>query len=83
MQQSASGQRQWAEQTPLGDHPSADQVIDVAVEYTFPASDAIAIGAGVHAAEKEQRQNIGKPAIRQRPAKPGAHEFNWPTGHGR
>jgi hypothetical protein len=32
-----------AEQPPLGDHPDYDEILDVAVEYTFPCSDPIAV----------------------------------------
>ena len=31
------------EQTPLGAHPSYDDVLDVAVQYTFPCSDPISV----------------------------------------
>jgi hypothetical protein len=31
------------EQPPLGEHPSYDDVLDVAVQYTFPCSDPIAV----------------------------------------
>ena len=31
------------EQEPLGPSPSYDDVLDVAVEYTFPASDPVAV----------------------------------------
>jgi hypothetical protein len=31
------------EQAPLGPHPTYDDVLDVAVEYTFPASDPVAV----------------------------------------
>jgi predicted component of type VI protein secretion system len=31
------------EQAPLGPTPSYDEVLDVAVEYTFPASDPLAV----------------------------------------
>ncbi len=31
------------EQAPLGPRPSYDEVLDTAVEYTFPASDPIAV----------------------------------------
>jgi hypothetical protein len=31
------------EQEPLGSSPSYDEVLDVAVEYTFPASDPVAV----------------------------------------
>jgi hypothetical protein len=33
------------EQTPLGPHPTYDDVLDVAVAYTFPCSDPIAVDA--------------------------------------
>lgn len=33
------------EQPPLGSSPSYDEVLDVAVEYTFPASDPVAVDA--------------------------------------
>jgi hypothetical protein len=32
-----------AQQAPLGDHPDYDDVLDVAVQYTFPCSDPIAV----------------------------------------
>jgi hypothetical protein len=31
------------EQAPLGEHPSYDDVLDVAVQYTFPCSDPISV----------------------------------------
>ncbi|HYF44356.1 MAG TPA: hypothetical protein VEA35_18170 [Ramlibacter sp.] len=31
------------EQAPLGPAPTYDEVLDVAVEYTFPASDPVAV----------------------------------------
>lgn len=31
------------QQEPLGDHPNYDDVLDVAVQYTFPCSDPIAV----------------------------------------
>jgi hypothetical protein len=34
-----------AEQAPLGEHPSYDELLDTAVDYTFPCSDPIAAGA--------------------------------------
>ena len=37
--------RERNEQLPLGPHPSYDDVLDVAVQYTFPASDPIAVDA--------------------------------------
>ena len=35
--------RERNEQAPLGPSPSYDEVLDVAVEYTFPASDPVAV----------------------------------------
>ena len=35
-------------QAPLGSEPSYDDVLDVAVQYTFPASDPIAIEVAYH-----------------------------------
>lgn len=32
------------EQAPLGTAPSYDELLDVAVQYTFPCSDPIAVG---------------------------------------
>lgn len=40
-------------QAPLGPDPSYDDVLDVAVQYTFPASDPIAVQAAPHAAREE------------------------------
>jgi hypothetical protein len=58
---------------PLGPHPSSEKVLDVAVQYTFPASDPTAVGASVHAAEEE-----GEPAP-VRPAAPIQRgDFEWP-----
>lgn len=31
------------EVAPLGDHPDYDELLDVAVEYTFPCSDPISV----------------------------------------
>jgi hypothetical protein len=31
------------EQAPLGEHPSYDDVLDMAVQYTFPCSDPISV----------------------------------------
>jgi hypothetical protein len=39
---------------PLGKHPSSEEILDTAVDYTFPASDPTAIGAGIHAADDEE-----------------------------
>ena len=38
---------------PLGEAPSEDRLLDIALEYTFPASDPIAVDC--HAAETERR----------------------------
>jgi hypothetical protein len=35
--------RERNEQEPLGSAPTYDEVLDVAVEYTFPASDPVAV----------------------------------------
>jgi hypothetical protein len=62
---------------PLGSHPSSDQVLDAAVQYTFPASDPTAVGASIHAAEEEDG---GRPP---RPAAPAStSDFPWPRGPG-
>jgi hypothetical protein len=34
-----------AEQAPLGSQPSYDDLLDTAIDYTFPCSDPIAAGA--------------------------------------
>lgn len=46
-------------QAPLGAQPSYDAVLDLAVEYTFPASDPVAVGSTCQ-------------AIADRDAQPGA-----------
>jgi hypothetical protein len=49
--------RERNEQAPLGDHPSYDEVLDVAVQYTFPCSDPIAVEACcADAAARQQRE---------------------------
>jgi len=35
-------------QSPLGPHPAYDELLDLAIEYTFPASDPIAVGECCH-----------------------------------
>ena len=35
--------RERNEQAPLGEHPTYDDLLDVAVQYTFPCSDPIAV----------------------------------------
>ena len=66
------------EQAPLGSHPSSDEVLDVAVEETFPASDPPAIGASVRAARNETSEVV-QPAPKPRTQDP----FPWPRGPGR
>ena len=39
------------QQAPLGEHPGYDDVLDVAVQYTFPCSDPIAVDADAVAAD--------------------------------
>lgn len=41
-------------QEPLGPQPSYDDVLDVAVQYTFPASDPIAVQSSVRHPEREE-----------------------------
>jgi hypothetical protein len=50
--------RERNEQLPLGEHPTYDDVLDVAVEYTFPCSDPIAVGprAVAEAAASKEKQ---------------------------
>jgi len=62
------------EQAPLGSHPSSDEVLDVAVEDTFPASDPLAVGAGVRAARTEPKEAVPRPASRSE------DPFPWPRG---
>ncbi|HYD77241.1 hypothetical protein [Ramlibacter sp.] len=37
------------EQAPLGPQPSYDEVLDTAVEYTFPASDPVSVDSACNA----------------------------------
>ena len=47
-------------QAPLGPEPSYDDVLDVAVQYTFPASDPISVQETVnHKPERDQGQPKG------------------------
>jgi hypothetical protein len=41
-------------QAPLGEHPSYDDLLDVAVQYTFPCSDPIAVQSDASA--RQQRE---------------------------
>jgi hypothetical protein len=58
------------EQWPLGPHPSSDDVLDVAVEYTFPASDPIAAGCAEELArrERERKARETRTGRRDRPS---------------
>jgi predicted component of type VI protein secretion system len=50
------------EQAPLGPHPSYDEVLDVAVEYTFPASDPVAVESSCKDADRrEDRERRAQP----------------------
>lgn len=49
------------EQWPLGPHPSSEDVLDVAVEYTFPASDPIAAGCAEELARRERERKAHEP----------------------
>ncbi|HXC37947.1 MAG TPA: hypothetical protein VN667_03300 [Burkholderiales bacterium] len=63
------------EQAPLGSHPSSEELLDAAVEETFPASDPPAIGAGVRAAKKEPDEVVPQPS------QAGSRDpFPWPRG---
>jgi len=62
------------EQAPLGSHPSSDEVLDVAVEETFPASDPTAVEAGVRAARAEPKEAAPSPAPHSQ------DPFPWPRG---
>lgn len=48
------------EQAPLGEHPSYDDVLDVAVQYTFPCSDPIAVDACCADAAARQEREEGR-----------------------
>jgi hypothetical protein len=43
------------EQEPLGPQPTYDEVLDVAVQYTFPASDPVAVQSACHDVEARER----------------------------
>ena len=42
------------QQEPLGSQPSYDDVLDVAVQYTFPCSDPIAVECSSHDPERDE-----------------------------
>ena len=46
--------RERNEQAPLGPEPSYDEVVDVGVEYTFPASAPVAVESSAHEAERRE-----------------------------
>jgi hypothetical protein len=48
--------RRPAEDPVLGSSPSSEDLLDAAVEYTFPASDPIAIQSAFDRAKKRERQ---------------------------
>lgn len=50
------------EQAPLGPHPSYDEVLDTAVEYTFPASDPVAVDSSAKDAQAREEAPRAKPA---------------------
>jgi hypothetical protein len=56
-----SSPRERNEQAPLGPAPSYDDILDVAVEYTFPASDPIAVDSCCTSAERAARAKSTPP----------------------
>jgi hypothetical protein len=60
------------DQPRLPSNPSSEQVLDVAVEQTFPASDPTAIGASVDAAEDES------PGQAPKQPRPTSADWEWP-----
>lgn len=53
--------RQHDEQAPLGESPTYDEVLDVAVQYTFPCSDPIAVEACCAELEAREQREEGRP----------------------
>lgn len=49
------------EQAPLGESPTYDEVLDVAVQYTFPCSDPIAVEACCAELEAREQREEGGP----------------------
>jgi hypothetical protein len=49
------------EQAPLGEHPTYDEVLDVAVQYTFPCSDPIAVESCCSDLEKQREHSRDEP----------------------
>jgi hypothetical protein len=54
--------RERDEQAPLGPQPTYDKVLDTAVEYTFPASDPIAVDSCCTSAERAAQAKTRPPA---------------------
>lgn len=56
------------EQEPLGSRPTYDQVLDLAVEYTFPASDPLAVDNSCgDARERHPDGDDGRPPKEEKP----------------
>jgi hypothetical protein len=53
--------RERNDQAPLGPSPTYDEVLDLAVEYTFPASDPIAVDSCCTSAERAARAKSTPP----------------------
>ena len=49
------------QQEPLGEHPSYDDVLDVAVQYTFPCSDPISVDACCGDIDRKMQREEGQP----------------------
>jgi hypothetical protein len=49
------------EQAPLGENPTYDDVLDVAVQYTFPCSDPIAVDSCCAQVEQRMQREEGQP----------------------
>ena len=61
------------QQAPLGSEPSYDDVLDVAVQYTFPCSDPISVDACcAHHPEREEGHTKGPGRT---PGHGGSQEF--------
>lgn len=48
------------QQAPLGEHPTYDEVLDVAVEYTFPCSDPISVDSLLRDEERRAKKEEGR-----------------------
>jgi hypothetical protein len=59
--ESPPARREEVEQEPLGAHPSYDEILDVAVQYTFPCSDPIACDTCCAGAERRREREAGAP----------------------